>query len=110
MFSNLFFITLPNIEKYFLGIHFSGIHFPRNSLSKKKLLSNKQTEPKKLTIPSSVNYSARQGINDTIKQASLVHRTNNTGSARALLSFKKRTASSRSIWDAGLESAYPLLE
>ena len=28
MFSNLFFITLPNIGKYF-----PGIHFPRNSLS-----------------------------------------------------------------------------
>jgi hypothetical protein len=37
MFSNLFSITLPNIGKYF-----PGIHFPRNSLSKKKLLSSKQ--------------------------------------------------------------------
>jgi len=40
VFSNLFFITLPNIGKYF-----SGIHFPWNSLSKKKLLSSKQTGP-----------------------------------------------------------------
>jgi hypothetical protein len=41
VFSNLFSITLPNIGKYF-----SGIHFPWNSLSKKKLLSSKQTGPK----------------------------------------------------------------
>ena len=40
MFSNLFSITLPNIGKYF-----PGIHFPRNSLSKRKLLSCKQTGP-----------------------------------------------------------------
>jgi len=40
VFSNLFSITLPNIGKYF-----PGIHFPRNSLSKKKLLSCKQTGP-----------------------------------------------------------------
>jgi len=40
VFSNLLFITLPNIEKYFFGIH-----FPWNSLSKKKLLSSKQTGP-----------------------------------------------------------------
>jgi len=38
MFSNLFSITLPNIGKYFLGIHFF-----RNLLSKKTLLSSKQT-------------------------------------------------------------------
>jgi hypothetical protein len=31
MFSNLFFITLPNIEKYFSGIHFPGIHFPKGN-------------------------------------------------------------------------------
>jgi hypothetical protein len=31
MFSNLFFITLPNIEKYFLGIHFpKKNYFPAN--------------------------------------------------------------------------------
>jgi hypothetical protein len=47
VFSNLFSITLPNIEKYFPGIHFPEIHFSRNSLSKKKLLSSKQTGPKK---------------------------------------------------------------
>jgi len=41
VFSSLFFIILPNIEKYF-----PGIHFPWNSLSKKKLLSCKQTGPK----------------------------------------------------------------
>jgi hypothetical protein len=45
VFSNLFSITLPNIEKYFSEIHFPGIHFPWNSLSKKKLLSSKQTGP-----------------------------------------------------------------
>jgi hypothetical protein len=37
VFSNLFSFTLPNIGKYF-----PGIHFPRNSLSKRKLLSSKQ--------------------------------------------------------------------
>ena len=42
MFSSLFSITLPNIEKYFPGIHFPGIYFPRNSISKKKPLSCKQ--------------------------------------------------------------------
>jgi len=41
VFSNLFSITLPNIKKYF-----PGIHFLRNSLSKRKLLSSKQTGPK----------------------------------------------------------------
>jgi hypothetical protein len=40
VFSNLLSITLPNIGKYF-----PGIHFPRNSLSKRKLLSSKQTRP-----------------------------------------------------------------
>ena len=40
MFSNLLSITLPNIGKYFPGIHFS-----RNSLSKRKLFSSKQTGP-----------------------------------------------------------------
>jgi len=43
VFSNLFSITLPNIGKYF-----PGIHFPRNLLSKKKLLSSKQTGSKKV--------------------------------------------------------------
>jgi len=41
VFSNLFFITLPNIKKYFPGIHFSkGNYFPANkwSLKKKGLL------------------------------------------------------------------------
>jgi hypothetical protein len=41
VFSNLFLITLPNIEKYF-----PGIHFPRISLFKRKLLSSKQTGSK----------------------------------------------------------------
>jgi hypothetical protein len=45
MFSNLLSITLPNIGKYFSGIHFTGIYFLRNSLSKKKLLSGKQMGP-----------------------------------------------------------------
>jgi hypothetical protein len=39
VFSSLFSITLPNIEKYFPGIHFSkGNYFPANKrdLSKKK--------------------------------------------------------------------------
>jgi hypothetical protein len=31
MFSNLFSITLPNIGKYFPGIHFPGIHFPKGN-------------------------------------------------------------------------------
>jgi hypothetical protein len=31
VFSNLFSITLPNIGKYFPGIHFSGIHFPKRN-------------------------------------------------------------------------------
>jgi hypothetical protein len=31
MFSNLFFITLPNIRKYFFGIHFPEIHFPKKN-------------------------------------------------------------------------------
>jgi len=45
VFSNLFSITLPNIGKYF-----PGIHFPWNSLSKNKLLSYKQTGPLYLSI------------------------------------------------------------
>jgi len=31
VFSNLFSITLPNIEKYFPGIYFPGIHFPKEN-------------------------------------------------------------------------------
>ena len=31
MFSSLFSITLPNIGKYFLEIHFPGIHFPKKN-------------------------------------------------------------------------------
>jgi hypothetical protein len=33
MFSSSFSITLPNTGKCFPGVHFLGIHFPRNSLS-----------------------------------------------------------------------------
>jgi hypothetical protein len=59
VFSNLFFITLSNIGKYFPGIHFPGIHFSRNSLSKKKLLSCKQTGPKReeRSLPLSLSLS-----------------------------------------------------
>jgi hypothetical protein len=49
MFSNLFFFTLTNIEKYF-----PRIHFPRNSLFKKKLFSSKQTVLKKKVILSCI--------------------------------------------------------
>jgi hypothetical protein len=50
VFSSSFFIILPNIGKYFSEIHFPGIHFPRNSLSKRKLLSCKQTGPKHIKL------------------------------------------------------------
>ena len=35
MFSSSFPITLPNIKKYFPGIHFPGIHLPANKRSLK---------------------------------------------------------------------------
>jgi hypothetical protein len=47
VFSNLFSITLPNIEKYFPGIHFSGIHFPKGNYfpanKRGKRFTNKQS-------------------------------------------------------------------
>ena len=45
MFFSSFSITLLNIGKYFPEIYFLKIYFPQNSLSKKKSLSCKQTEP-----------------------------------------------------------------
>jgi hypothetical protein len=40
VFSNLFSITLPNIGKYFPGIHFPEIHFPKKNYfpAKKRVL------------------------------------------------------------------------
>jgi hypothetical protein len=45
VFSNLFSITLPNIEKYF-----PGIHFTRNSLSKKKTTFQQTNGAKEIKV------------------------------------------------------------
>jgi hypothetical protein len=43
VFSNLFSITLPNIGKYFPGIHFSKRnYFPANKRALRVLISNKK--------------------------------------------------------------------